>query len=767
MKENPTLLSEVTVQSYALDAKVSNDTTEYNLEKLLNGSEENLGDVLKKLPGIQIDPNGKIKANGKKIDKLLIDGKDFFGDQHQLATKNISSEMVDGISKFENFRDDYELSDSQPTQKTAINVEINEKFREKLKGNISIEGGFNERYSFESNFFTFSEKINVFCIANANNLGNQVFSIEDYIGFRGLSSFIKQNTLNQSVQTLPSFLFPQNNYKEKNERLIALNVSYVPSKKLKVNTHTIFDEVNSVHQAIINQHFFSNQRNNILKTKDNSFFLNNSFLELAYKINEKSVLNVTSSISFDKHKGVKDDNFNDVNFLENTTTKTLVFSQNLEYSRFLGENTKFTSSLFNTNNSDDYRLEIKSDQAFLDLFTDAPYNLLQDEIQTKNTTVLYSGISTKLFKSKHLKLHHLINLSSDEFLSSISSNNFTNDISIKHFENQLEVGLFNKEKSKFKYDVGFKFNLVERNQNSALTNVLPYSTLLYNFSNSIRLSLLYHQSRVYPEAQHLITAPLVSIYDYILSGSTIGLNDISKNENLQFSCFFNDFFSNIYFNLDAEYSRQKNVYSSDNSYFTNYTLSEHIVLSKKSHFRTHFFLEKKFDGLPLLFKTKNSYRHNDDVGLLNGERQPILTTSIYTDLVISSNFMSPIFNFELGYSFRKSESYNSSTSFTSSLEKSTAFIQFFINHSNVSLNINNSFSSYSLLGSETVTDFRLNPSFKYHKPKSKWSFKATASDILNTSQNEIIDNEVYLTHTEDKTTSVMPGYLVVGFEYKF
>jgi hypothetical protein len=93
-------------------------------------------------------------------------------------------------------------------------------------------------------------------------------------------------------------------------------------------------------------------------------------------------------------------------------------------------------------------------------------------------------------------------------------------------------------------------------------------------------------------------------------------------------------------------------------------------------------------------------------------------------------------------------------------------VQIFINYSNARLNINNSFSSYTL-GTKKITNYSLNPSFKYHKPKSKWSFIATANDILNTSQNEIIENEVYLSHTEERTTSVMPGYLVVGFEYKF
>ena len=54
------------------------DTLKYRIEKFMNGTEDNLKDVIKKLPGLEVDSNGKIKANGKEVDKILIDGEEFF-----------------------------------------------------------------------------------------------------------------------------------------------------------------------------------------------------------------------------------------------------------------------------------------------------------------------------------------------------------------------------------------------------------------------------------------------------------------------------------------------------------------------------------------------------------------------------------------------------------------------------------------------------------------------------------------------------------------
>lgn len=85
-------LKEVILSSKSFDVIEKNDTLKYNLKQLLNGSEVKLKDVLEKLPGISIDDNGKIRFNGKPINNLLIDGDEFFKENHQLATENLTAE---------------------------------------------------------------------------------------------------------------------------------------------------------------------------------------------------------------------------------------------------------------------------------------------------------------------------------------------------------------------------------------------------------------------------------------------------------------------------------------------------------------------------------------------------------------------------------------------------------------------------------------------------------------------------------------------------
>jgi hypothetical protein len=77
----------VIIKNEASGMTETGDTLRYRIEKFMNGTEETLKDVIKKLPGLDIDSQGKIKANGKEVTTLLIDGQEFFINQHKIATE--------------------------------------------------------------------------------------------------------------------------------------------------------------------------------------------------------------------------------------------------------------------------------------------------------------------------------------------------------------------------------------------------------------------------------------------------------------------------------------------------------------------------------------------------------------------------------------------------------------------------------------------------------------------------------------------------------
>ncbi len=181
LKNYVVAMKEVIIKADFRDVAEKNDTITFNLKRLLNGSEQKLKDVLKKLPGLSIDGNGKIKYKGKKIDDLLIEGDEFYGNQHQLATENIKSEMIEKIEVLKNFQNFSSIVGFNNTSRTALNVSIKEAYKNTIKGDIEAEYGYKNRYRQHNNIYNFASKVKVNFISDINNTNNLVFTVNDYL----------------------------------------------------------------------------------------------------------------------------------------------------------------------------------------------------------------------------------------------------------------------------------------------------------------------------------------------------------------------------------------------------------------------------------------------------------------------------------------------------------------------------------------------------------------------------------------------------------
>ena len=104
---------------------VHNDTTTYNVEAFKDGTERKLQDVLKKLPGIDVnEKSGEIKFKGKPIETVLLEGDNLFGANYTLGTKNISADIVKEVQAIENYSDNYVLKGLEKDEKVVLNIKI-------------------------------------------------------------------------------------------------------------------------------------------------------------------------------------------------------------------------------------------------------------------------------------------------------------------------------------------------------------------------------------------------------------------------------------------------------------------------------------------------------------------------------------------------------------------------------------------------------------------------------------------------------------------
>ncbi|WP_431216610.1 hypothetical protein ACQ86N_19665 [Puia sp. P3] len=95
------LLQEVVVSGNKGAIRLKGDTTEFNADSFRTQPNATVEDLLKKLPGIQVDKNGKITAQGQAVKKVLVDGEEFFGDDPTLVTQNLRADMVDRVQVYD------------------------------------------------------------------------------------------------------------------------------------------------------------------------------------------------------------------------------------------------------------------------------------------------------------------------------------------------------------------------------------------------------------------------------------------------------------------------------------------------------------------------------------------------------------------------------------------------------------------------------------------------------------------------------------------
>ena len=237
---------------------IKGDTIIYNADSFKNGTERKLEDVLKKLPGVEINDAGEIEVEGKVVEKIMIDGKEFFSGDTKLAAKNIPSNAVDKIQVLRNYSNVNQLSGVQNNQdRVAINIKLKEGKKNFWFGDVTAGAGNSADtglYLFQPKLFYYSPKYTINVIGDINNIGDVVISRRDARGFGG--NFRSQSPSNGTNINISDAGIGFLNVNARNAnrietKLTALNFSYSPNPKLDLSGFLIWSG-NSNGQRNIN-----------------------------------------------------------------------------------------------------------------------------------------------------------------------------------------------------------------------------------------------------------------------------------------------------------------------------------------------------------------------------------------------------------------------------------------------------------------------------------------------------------------------------------
>ncbi|MGK6352496.1 carboxypeptidase-like regulatory domain-containing protein [Parapedobacter sp. DT-150] len=253
MEEKAIDLSEVAVKSRPrIDAR--GDTLSYDVGSFAKAEDRSIGDVLRRMPGMEVSESGQIKYNGQHISNFYIDGDDLLNDKYSIGTKTIPHAMVQKLEVLQNHEPLKVLKNKILSDRIAVNLVIKDDAKLKLSGQAKLGAGLPHQYDGELNTILFNKKYKMLNVAKGNNVGDDLaadftaFSFSDMLSGAGNSR--PQALLASGTAGNPAL--PKQRYYINNSGSINANnlVNLKSGLQLKANVNALLDHNDMVYNTL-------------------------------------------------------------------------------------------------------------------------------------------------------------------------------------------------------------------------------------------------------------------------------------------------------------------------------------------------------------------------------------------------------------------------------------------------------------------------------------------------------------------------------------
>lgn len=482
------LLDEIVIKSKA-PITIKKDTLEFNVASFKTRKDANVEDLLKELPGVEVDEDGKILVNGKEVNKILVNGKPFFGDDPTITTRNLTKEIIEKVqitdtkTKSEGF-----TGEKGDSENKTINLTIKEENNKGIFGRVAAGAGTDERYEFAGMVNIFDNEQRFSVLAGGNNINSVGFSFGEIRKMFGGGNSVSFNGSNGSF-TIDGRSFGGGQGITKSNTA-GVNYADEPSKGFDVSADYFYSGSSSENET-------SSQRENFLP--DSRYFSSTVSgshsdtdshtvnMRFDIKVDSTLLINISPSFShsmtstmFQRQEESRDALYELTNrsstdsYVENLGKN---FSNELQVTKRFGSNGAFVRFEMNTGlretESEDY---LNSE---VELYGDEPSELLRNQFadgqtdnrhQSSNVTYRLPLLSKKLFLDF---LYSYDTRIQENIKSTYDFNDVTQDFDLFNFDlstnfrskNDVSTPgmklVYRTEKLSFQWHSGYAFRTME------------------------------------------------------------------------------------------------------------------------------------------------------------------------------------------------------------------------------------------------------------------------------------------------------------------
>ncbi len=765
---NNIVLDEVVVK---LPVTVSGDTISYDADSFKNGSERKLEDIIDNLPGVEINDNNQIEVEGKVVNKLLVNGKEFFEGDTKIGTKNIPSNVVDKIQVLRNYSEVSQLNSVRSSQDNiAINIQLKKGKESFVFGNVTAGGGNSpseDLYVVQPKIFYYNPKYSINWISDLNNIGEIALTRRDIQGLTG--RFQAGNTKSGTQINLGNnnlnFNTNQNNALYIENKLSSINFSYSPKPNLDLSGFAIYNynRANSRQDRLIQ---YTDSSLNVPDEETQEIGEERS-RQLVTKFGASFKPNVNHQLDYDFFARVSDDaqligTYSSVvgNTKENETITPISFNQNLNYYLTLSENDILSLEIEHVIREENpyYNALLENNElgVFQSTATALGFNLDQSIFDIgQNREIISNQFDGKI------DYYHIISSKANlnvtlgairskqtfdseifQILDNGNTNSLTSETSVFATVNNTEsdftdyyAGMYYRLRlGKFTFNPGFSVHQYE-NLNVQLSNIkfsesftrfLPDFETRFQIKKSESLTFNYRVFNQFTDVSRLARSLIMNNYNSFQYGEPTLTNGVTRTLSLLYQSFnlFNN--TNVFF---------RGAYSKNIDPIRSLTNFENVIRTN-TFFNSGFADENaNFSGRiqktvgKLRFSTNASLNYNKLNQFIQGRQSVNEGISKTIGPGLNTNFRyAP--NIRLGYRYSVTDN-NQGNRKTQFIRNSvTASFDAYIKKS-ITLEIDYSYNDQSN-EQDKFTFQTLNASLKYRRDKdSKWEYELRGSNLLN------------------------------------
>ncbi|WP_298949010.1 carboxypeptidase-like regulatory domain-containing protein [uncultured Polaribacter sp.] len=788
LKQSSESLDEIVIE---MPVTVKGDTTTYKTDKFVDGTERKLKNILKKLPGVEVGKNGSVTVQGKKVTKMLVDGKKFFGGNSKLAVENIPADAVGNVDVIDNYNEVAFLKGLTDSDEMAMNINLKEDKKRFVFGDVEAGKGNKNFYKTSANLFYYAPKINVNFIGNLNNIGEKTFTFRDYLSFSGGINSVFSGNFNFRGGDFAQFM-QSNDVVKSEQKFGALNITKTANSKLDVSGFAIFSSSNigNFKEDFNEYNTFTEQRTNSTNA-DNLLGIGNLNIEFTPNSKEKwyarSQVKRTNNTQFNSLNSIVNNVENNIQTNRNLTATYI--NQNIEWHKRQNDKHTFSSVV-------NYVFDKSKKDAFWEtqnpilqglIPTDNSQNLIRI-LQEKNTQEqnidgvfkhfweinnsnhIYSTFGNKLLIEDFFTddSQQLDNGNSNNF----KTNGFGNAVNFKlndlfagvHYK--FRTGIFTFKQGAFLHNYNWQVNQqTQTNKNKWV--VLPDFLAKIEFNKSKKITINYNLKTSFSDASRFANQFYLQSYNSVFKGNENLENNLYHAARIYYSRFSLYrglmLFVNLNYNKQIQGVRNTVAFDANNTdpaQRINQFLTAKLFQNPSEDLRGNIHLEKSIKNIKYKF----------DVGFNNSSYIQEIDSNLQTNKNKSYNYeagFETIFdNFptiEIGVSrdIGRFVSPSNTSKFITTQPFATIdydFLEGFI----FNFDYRKSIYENKDLGQKNTYEIA-NTTLSYKNENSAWSYKISAQNLLNAQFKQSNRFSDYV--VSDSKTFILPRIIMFSIGY--